>query len=111
MDRNDIQKRMLSGYAWQGATKVFVQSASWIATIVVARILSPEDYGVMAVVGVFTGFALRVSEMGLAEGLITRKSSSPATEDSVFTLGIILAVAAKPETEKDKKTASDTVIP
>lgn len=92
MDRKDIQQRMVSGYAWQGATKVFVQTSSWVATIFVARILSPEDYGIMAVVGVFTGFALRVSEMGLAEGLITRKSSTPDSEDFVFTLGMLLAV-------------------
>ena len=91
IDRKDIQKKMVSGYAWQGATKAIVQTSSWIATIWVARILAPADYGIMAVVGVFTGFALRVSEMGLAEGLITQKSSNRQNEDGIFTLGIVLA--------------------
>lgn len=92
LDRDVIQKRMLSGYAWQGATKAIIQTSSWVSTIWVARILVPEDYGIMAIAGVFTGLAFRVSELGLAEGLIARRSAGVDAQESVFTLGLILSV-------------------
>jgi O-antigen/teichoic acid export membrane protein len=90
--REDIQKSMISGFAWQGATKGIVQVTSWVSTIWVARILDPTDYGIMAIAGIFTGFAFRISELGLAEGLITRQQADVETQESVFTLGICLAL-------------------
>ena len=91
LGREDIQRRMVTGFAWQGFTKGIVQTSSWIATIFVARILSPEDYGIMAVCGVFTMFAYHVSQMGLAQGLITAPSSDTDTEEAIFSMGIALA--------------------
>ena len=93
LGRQDIQKQMISGFAWQGVTKGIAQTASWVATIWVARLLDPVDYGIMAVAGIFTGFAFRVSELGLAEGLITRQNAEIETQESVFTLGLALATA------------------
>lgn len=91
-EASQINRSVLSGFAWQGATKFVVQILSWTATIVVARLLSPADYGVMAIVGIFTGILALMVDMGLPQGLIHQSNTSRGQEDNVFYLSLIVSV-------------------
>jgi O-antigen/teichoic acid export membrane protein len=93
MDSNTVRRRVVSGFAWQGATKAIVQAASWLSTLYVARLLAPSDYGVMAAAMVFIGFLLFVTEMGLSQGLIQRKDSNERLEDGIFYLSLLVGIA------------------
>lgn len=72
MSRQIHNKKILRGMTWEVIAKICVQLASWISTVIVARILVPEDYGLIATSGIFIGFLLMVSDMGLATGLINK---------------------------------------
>jgi O-antigen/teichoic acid export membrane protein len=91
MDYPQIKRRIIFGFAWESATKLIVQVVSWATTIIVARILTPSDYGVVAVSGIFVGLLVVISQMGLAEGLINKKTLSRSEEDAVFWLSMLLA--------------------
>lgn len=91
MDKNAIRKSMVSGFAWQGATKALIQGFSWVATVWVARILDPHDYGIVAVATVFFHVATNVSELGLAAALVQKKGSIEESRDAVFTFGMVTA--------------------
>lgn len=91
MDSSAIRKRMVSGFAWQGATKALIQGFSWVATIFVARILDPHDYGIVAVAVVFLNIAINISELGLAAALVQKKGSIDESRDAVFTFGMVTA--------------------
>ena len=56
MSDKNIVNKVISGFAWEGSVKVIVQALSWISTIYVARILNPEDYGIVAISGIFHWF-------------------------------------------------------
>ena len=62
------------------AVSLAVQIAS---TSILARILSPEDYGVMAMVAVVTAFARLFTDLGLSSSTIQRKT---LTQDQISTL-------------------------
>lgn len=49
---------------------------TWGTTLVVIRILSPEDYGLIALAGAFIGFFALVSESGLGPALVQAKTLS-----------------------------------
>ena len=85
---DDLRRKVVSGFAWQGATKLFVQAATWGSTIVVARILVPADYGILAVSGVFTGLLAMLVEMGLSYGLIQKQNVTRQQEDGVFYISL-----------------------
>ena len=89
-ERSGFQRRVLAGFAWQGATKFAVQAISWIGTIVVARLLAPADYGLMAIAGIFISLMALIMEMGLAQGLVQRSEITPQQEDAVFWLSLLL---------------------
>ncbi|MDQ2765786.1 MAG: hypothetical protein M3Y30_01405 [Gemmatimonadota bacterium] len=51
-DSQSLDRSLVSGIAWTGGTKWATQLLSWAATLVVARILSPSDYGLMGMAAV-----------------------------------------------------------
>ncbi len=93
MEQTGLYRRVLTGFAWQGASKIVVQSVSWVGTIVVARLLEPADYGVVAVAGVFIVMLNMVMEMGLSQGLVQKTEVSQEEEDAVFWLGMLLGIS------------------
>lgn len=92
MDRNRLYRKVLSGVAWQGMSRGVVQAVSWVSTVVVARLLEPADYGVMAVAGVFILILTMIGEMGLAQGLVQKSATSVEEEDGVLYLSLGLAL-------------------
>ena len=65
-----IRHKVIHGFAWLGSAKLVAQIGSWAATLIVARILDPADYGLVAIAGVFLGLADMLVEMGVTEGLL-----------------------------------------
>ena len=70
LDRASLDRSFVRGVAWTGSIKWVTQIASWAATLIVARILSPEDYGLVGMAAVYYGFLLLVSEAGLGMTVI-----------------------------------------
>jgi O-antigen/teichoic acid export membrane protein len=93
MDKETTIKKAVSGIAWDGSTKLITQILTWVSTIVVARILTPDDYGIVAISGVFIGVLLIVTDMGLMSSLINMKQVQKDDYDSVFWLNMLLSVA------------------
>jgi O-antigen/teichoic acid export membrane protein len=60
-----IDRRLVSGIAWTAVFRWAAQVISWVATLYVARILTPADYGLVAMAGVPIGFARLVEDLGL----------------------------------------------
>lgn len=92
MGSGSFKANILAGFAWQSMTKLFVQIFSWVSTIIVARILTPDDYGLMATVGIFTGLLTLLVEMGLAQGLIQKTEISSEEEDGIFYISVFSGI-------------------
>ncbi len=92
MDKDTTINKVVSGFAWEGSTKLIIQSLTWVTTILVARVLSPEDYGIVAISGVFTGLLFLVTDMGFMSSLINMKEVEKEDYDSVFWLNLLLSL-------------------
>lgn len=88
----DFKKRVVHGFAWEGGTKLIVQIFSWVGTIWVARLLTPEDYGIVAVSGVFIGLMAIISDMGLTAGLINKKEVDKKEISGIFWFSLVIAL-------------------
>jgi O-antigen/teichoic acid export membrane protein len=89
-EQSGFYRRVLAGFAWQGSSKIVVQAVSWISTIVVARLLEPSDYGVMAIANVFLWLTMAFMDMGLSQALIHKGNFTTEEEDAVFWLSVAL---------------------
>jgi PST family polysaccharide transporter len=76
----------MHGVAWTGAMKWATQVVSWAATLVIARILTPADYGLLTMATVYLGFIQLVNEFGLGPAIIKQRDLS---EDEIAALGAV----------------------
>lgn len=65
-----LRSTVLSGLRWTAGARVIGQIFSWLATILVIRLLTPEDYGIIAIGGFFILYLLLLSEGGFSDALV-----------------------------------------
>ena len=58
MGNGELKDKVAAGVAWSIAEKVGSMLLQMVVSIVVARLLMPEDFGVMAIMTFFTAIAL-----------------------------------------------------
>lgn len=64
----------------------------FFVTIFLARLLSPQDFGLVAMVLVFTSVALVIVDGGFGEALIQRRDLEPSDESTAFAANVLLGV-------------------
>lgn len=79
-----IIKQAFRGGLWLTFFTAISQSFSWLSTIIVARLLSPEDYGLMEMATILTGYVQLMLEFGLGSAIIQRKDISDKEFSSLF---------------------------
>lgn len=93
---NNIGKRVISGFIWKFGERITAQLISLVVSIVLARLLTPTDYGIVAMVMVFIAIANVFVSSGLGTALVQKKHADNLDFSSVFYLnigvGIILYV-------------------
>ena len=65
-----LRSKVLSGLLWSGGARAVGQVFTWAITIVVIRLLSPADYGLLAMAMVFASFITLLAEAGLGAALV-----------------------------------------
>ncbi len=63
-----------------------------IFTVIFARLLTPKEFGVVAIVAVFITFFILLSEMGLSVGIVQKKDLNDEDISSFFILTIFIAI-------------------
>ena len=71
-----LRRKVVSAVFWVGATKLTGQIISWFITVYVARLLSPDDYGLLGMSFVVIGFVTLFNEFGLGSVIIHNKTIS-----------------------------------
>jgi teichuronic acid exporter len=71
--------------------RVGIQGIQFIVQIVLARLLLPEDYGIIALVVIFTSIAGVFVQSGFNTALIQKKDTDEADFSSVFYLSLLIA--------------------
>lgn len=65
---------------------------SIVVEIILARLLTPHDYGIVAVVVVFTTFFTTFSDMGLSTAIVQRKDLTKSDIDNIYTFTVYISV-------------------
>lgn len=96
MKNADIKQQVIRGSAWTLFANVSSQAISFLVTVVLARLLTPGDFGIVAISAVFTGVITLFQDVGMGAALIQRKEIDDdylSTSFSVSLLaGAVLAV-------------------
>lgn len=74
----------MRGLVWVGASQVGLQLTRAVVAIAVARMLTPDEYGLAALALVFSSLVMIFSDLALGAALIQRKTLSLVDRDTAF---------------------------
>lgn len=83
---------VLKSFLWKLLEKCSVQGVSFIVTIVLARILSPEEYGIVAIVTIFLHFSNILIEGGFSTALIQKKGYDNKDFSTILYFSLFVAL-------------------
>src|SRR5438045_9732630 len=83
---------LIRGTKWQVALRWSVRLTGVMSTIVLARLLTPADYGVVAIATIILGGIEIFSQVGLYNAVIRHPSPTREHYDSVWTLTFLLGL-------------------
>jgi teichuronic acid exporter len=86
----DLGARAASAFRWAASATLLSQLATWMMTIVVIRMLTPDDYGLMAMAMVFVSFLMIVNALGMGAVLAQRATLDDATRANAFGLTLLV---------------------
>ncbi len=93
---DSIGSRIRSGIAWKAGSQVTLQISRMVVALILARLLAPHDWGVAAMVLVFSGFVVVFTDSALGTALIQRRDLRDGDRSTVFWtnagLGLLLAL-------------------
>jgi O-antigen/teichoic acid export membrane protein len=73
-ERKNLDRSLARAVAWNALARWISQILSWFATIVVARLLTPNDYGIMGMAGIYLSLAALMSQAGLSDAVISLRT-------------------------------------
>ena len=85
-------KSVFSNFIWRFAERCGAQVVTLIVSIVLARILAPEDYGQIALITVFTTIMQVFVDSGLGTALIQKKDADDLDFSSVFYFNFVVCL-------------------
>lgn len=91
LSSTNIREKAVSGMLWKMLQSIGTQLISFVVSIVLARILAPSDYGVVAMVTVFTNIALVFINTGFSTAIIQNNKLNDEDISTLFFAGILLS--------------------
>lgn len=92
LDIENIKRKTFFGGVWKFLERILAQLISFAVSLVLARILSPEEYGVVAVVTIMINLMNVFVTSGYGAALIQKKDSNDRDFNTMFTFGVSLSV-------------------
>ncbi|MGX7668078.1 MOP flippase family protein [Flavobacterium pedocola] len=88
----EIKNKVKSSLFWSFADQFVTQVVFILFSIYLARILSPDIFGVVGMITVFTNFAIHFIDMGFGVALIQKKDADTHHYSSVFWLNLFIGM-------------------
>lgn len=90
---NDLKKKTVSGFAYKFLERVGAQGTNLIVSIILARVLLPEEYGIVSLVTVFITILDVFVTYGFGNSLVAYKDSDDVDFSTCLYFGIVFSVA------------------
>lgn len=83
-----LKDKTVKGVAWSGIDNVVQMGVTFVVSIVLARLLSPDDYGLLGLIAVFTAVCQALINGGFTTALIRKKDATDDDYNTVFIANI-----------------------
>lgn len=89
---DNIRKKVFSGFIWRFMERIGAQGVGFVVSLFLARLLTPEDYGQVALVTVFITILNTFALSGIGTSLIQKKDTDDLDYSTVFHFNIVFSL-------------------
>ena len=93
MAEQSLRDKTVKGVGWSAADTFLAQGVSFFVGLVLARLLSPEEYGLIGIVTIFTSILLGIVDSGFSNALIRKKEVNDEDYSTLFFFNLAVSVA------------------
>lgn len=87
-----IKSKAAKSVLWSAVERFSVQGVQFVLTIVIARLVSPSDYGLIAMLGIFIAIAQTFIDSGFSNALIQKQQRTETDFSTVFYFNIVVGI-------------------
>ena len=88
----DLKRETVKGVAWSAVEKFSTGGVLFFANIILARILTPKDFGLLAVITIFVQIAQTFIDSGFSNALIQKKDRNQVDYSTVFFFNLAISI-------------------
>lgn len=87
-----LKKKTFTGIIWGALERFGPQIISFLVMIILARILTPQDYGLVGMIMVFVMVAISLVDSGFSQALIRKKDRNEVDDSTTFYFNIVIGL-------------------
>lgn len=87
-----IKNKTISGTIWSAADAFLGQGVTFLVGIILARLLTPAEYGLIGIVLIFTIILSSVVDSGFSNALIRKKDTTDADYNTMFITNMVISI-------------------
>ena len=87
------KRNVISNIIWRFAESCGTQGVSFIVSLILARLLLPEDYGVVSLITIFTSLLNLFIDSGFKNALIQKKNADQLDYSTVFYFNVVMGIS------------------
>lgn len=91
MTKESLQHKTFTGVVWGFLEKFSTQLVTLVVGVILARLLSPSDYGLIAMAEVFVMVCQIIVDSGFGSALIRKKNRTAVDYSTVFDINVVLS--------------------
>lgn len=91
MGKKTLTQKTVNGFAWGFIDNISSSGITFLVGLVLARLLSPAEYGVMAMITIFISISVSIVDCGFSNALIRKNNIKSIDYNTVFYFNIIIS--------------------
>lgn len=91
MQQESLKKKTVKGVMWSAMERFSTQGVQFVVMIVMARLLSPHDYGIVGLLTIFLAIAQALIDSGFSQALIRKQDRTEVDNNTVFYFNLVVS--------------------
>ena len=88
---DSLKQKAAKGVLWSTVERFSVQGVQFLIMIVMARLLTPHDYGLIGMLAIFIAVAQSLIDSGFSQALIRKQDRTEADNNTGFYFNIVVS--------------------
>ena len=92
MEEYSLRNKTIKGVGWSAADALLGQGVTFVTGLVLARLLSPEEYGLVGICLIFTTILNGIVDSGFSNALIRKKDTTNEDYNTMFITNLGISI-------------------